>query len=399
MKMSEESSLSRRQFLKIAGMAGATLGAGAGLGALIAACGGETTTTTTATTAAGSTTTVAAGGVSEVFAATTTTVSPAFKTLAEGGKSPIKVGIAMVAQDALIFQACNDYYREIAAAFTKATGREVVIDSRWAEWDVLKQVNQFDQLIAAKVDVIVCSPADAVGVKTSIQKMHDAGVKFITLGRGADPTITPAPDCQPVAAAEENAYADAMRLFSDMKKNGVEPKVIDIMGNLDDANGVQRDAGYTKACAEAKVPILSRVRSDWDSNKVLSGLSAAMTAQPDATCILAATDYNLDGVQSALQRFDRWVPVGDPKHMYIACVDCYPVGLRALQGGYLDVCSIEPIWEQTTAAFNATVALVDGQPVNPLQYFSAIIATPANIGAIVDSGYKFFGKDYFSTLK
>lgn len=67
--MKEERTVSRREFLKIAGLAGATIGVGAGLGGLLAACGGgeETTTTTTAapatttTTAVASTTTVSAG--------------------------------------------------------------------------------------------------------------------------------------------------------------------------------------------------------------------------------------------------------------------------------------------------------------------------------------------------
>ena len=41
--------VSRREFLKIAGVAGATIGVAGGLGGLLAACGGtETTTTTTA---------------------------------------------------------------------------------------------------------------------------------------------------------------------------------------------------------------------------------------------------------------------------------------------------------------------------------------------------------------
>lgn len=55
--------VSRREFLKIAGIAGATIGVGAGLGGLVAACGGEEETTTTAgpvTTAGGETTTVSA---------------------------------------------------------------------------------------------------------------------------------------------------------------------------------------------------------------------------------------------------------------------------------------------------------------------------------------------------
>jgi branched-chain amino acid transport system substrate-binding protein len=63
----EERVVSRREFLKMAGIAGAAIGVGAGLGGLVSACGGteETTTTagpaTTTTTAAASTTTVSAG--------------------------------------------------------------------------------------------------------------------------------------------------------------------------------------------------------------------------------------------------------------------------------------------------------------------------------------------------
>ena len=70
----EDKRVSRRDFLKIAGVTGATIGLGAGLGGVVAACGGgkETTTSVTAqattttgavtsTTAAESTTTVSAG--------------------------------------------------------------------------------------------------------------------------------------------------------------------------------------------------------------------------------------------------------------------------------------------------------------------------------------------------
>ena len=54
----KDRSVSRREFLKIAGLAGATVGVGAGLGGLLAACGGEAETTTTA----GGTGTTAPGG-------------------------------------------------------------------------------------------------------------------------------------------------------------------------------------------------------------------------------------------------------------------------------------------------------------------------------------------------
>ncbi len=78
----EGRSLSRRDFLKVAGIAGATVGAGAGLAGLLAGCGEEETTTTTA---AATTTTTAAG--TTTTAGATTTVS----TAAEVGRE-IKLG-------------------------------------------------------------------------------------------------------------------------------------------------------------------------------------------------------------------------------------------------------------------------------------------------------------------
>lgn len=63
----KDKSVSRREFLKIAGIAGATVGVGAGFGGLLAACGEETTTTSAgATTTSAGATTTAAGATTTV---------------------------------------------------------------------------------------------------------------------------------------------------------------------------------------------------------------------------------------------------------------------------------------------------------------------------------------------
>ena len=80
--------VSRREFLKIAGIAGATIGVAGGLGGLVAACGGDEKTTTTASpsTTAGATTTTAG--------------ATAVSTGADTGRA-IKVGIAVPKTGAL----------------------------------------------------------------------------------------------------------------------------------------------------------------------------------------------------------------------------------------------------------------------------------------------------------
>jgi branched-chain amino acid transport system substrate-binding protein len=96
----EDKYVSRRDFLKITGAAGATIGLGAGLGGLVAACGGTEETSTTATAQA-TTTTTAAGPTTT--AAPTTTVS----TGPEAGRD-IKLGLVSPSTGPLAFFAKAD---------------------------------------------------------------------------------------------------------------------------------------------------------------------------------------------------------------------------------------------------------------------------------------------------
>ena len=105
--------VSRREFLKIAGIAGATVGVGAGLGGLLAACGGAEETTTT-TTAGGATTTTTAGG------ATTTTVAASTTTVSAGAEvgREIKLGFVTpqtgpLASFGIADKYCVDHFKEI----------------------------------------------------------------------------------------------------------------------------------------------------------------------------------------------------------------------------------------------------------------------------------------------
>ena len=77
--------VSRRDFLKYAGIAGAAIGASGTLGGILAACGGGTTATTTAATTA----TTAAGGTGTT-AATTATTAGSTTTVAAGPTPPTK---------------------------------------------------------------------------------------------------------------------------------------------------------------------------------------------------------------------------------------------------------------------------------------------------------------------
>ncbi len=96
-----DKTVSRRDFLKLAGAAGAAVGLGAGLGGLVAACGSSEETTTTA----GATTTTGAAGTTTTGAGSSTTVS----TGATAGR-PVKIGYVSPRTGALALFGQPDSY-------------------------------------------------------------------------------------------------------------------------------------------------------------------------------------------------------------------------------------------------------------------------------------------------
>ena len=130
--------VSRREFLKIAGAAGAVLGFGGGLGAIVAGCGGEETTTTSASGSESSVTTV----TSE---ASTTTVSSG----PEAG-DPIKIGFVTPQTGPLAAFGIPDKYCMDRANESLKDGL-VCADGKNHPVSILMQDSQSDTNRAAQV--------------------------------------------------------------------------------------------------------------------------------------------------------------------------------------------------------------------------------------------------------
>ncbi len=146
--------VSRRQFLKMAGVAGATLGLGAGLGGFLAACGSEEENTTTS--AAGEATTTIGG--TETTGGATTSVSAS----GEAGRD-LKVGLVEPKTGALASYAVpNDWWTGHAAA---AVADGIVGgDGKVHKIEILRVDTQSDSNRAAQVtgDLILNDNVDVI---------------------------------------------------------------------------------------------------------------------------------------------------------------------------------------------------------------------------------------------
>ena len=178
--MAEESKkVSRREFLKIAGVAGAGIGLAGGLGGVIAACGGGTETTTTAAAPSTTATTSAPSTTATTAAASTTTVSAG----PQAGRE-IKIGyVAPLTGNLAVFGVADKYCVDRANEAFKAgvlcgDGQQhpvtVVMEDGQSDSDRAASVAG-DLITNAKVDMIMaastgtnCGPvadqAEAAGV-------------------------------------------------------------------------------------------------------------------------------------------------------------------------------------------------------------------------------------------
>jgi branched-chain amino acid transport system substrate-binding protein len=168
--------VSRREFLKYAGIAGATVGMGVGLGGLAAACGGGATTTT-----AGATTTTA--GATSTTAGATTTVSAV-----ELGRE-IKLGYCVPLTGPLAgFAEPSEF---IVDEFTKNVWKDGLVlgDGKKHPIKCILQDTQSDTNRAAQVagDLITLQKVDILGANGASDTVNPVADQGEALGC---PTLT-----------------------------------------------------------------------------------------------------------------------------------------------------------------------------------------------------------------
>jgi branched-chain amino acid transport system substrate-binding protein len=165
-------SVSRREFLRMAGLAGAAIGVGGGLTAFAAACGGGTTTTSAGpTTTAGATTTAAGPTTTAVVATTASTAAPTSTTAAAEVGAPLKLGVVYpqtgpIAAFGIPDKYCLDRFKEYVGDGIVCGDQKkhpVQVDDRDSQSDSNRAGQVAAELIGNGINLMaVASTADTV---------------------------------------------------------------------------------------------------------------------------------------------------------------------------------------------------------------------------------------------
>ena len=216
----------------------------------------------------------------------------------------------------------------------EAAKRGAKIISVMAEGDAAKQNVQIENLIARRVDAILCFPKDSSAIVKSIKNCKAAGVPIVMINRSVSGKILP--DVQ-VIANNKTMGKKVLGAFADIaRREGKTYKVVLLVGNLSDENAVLRKAGHHEAIAENPdvFKLLAEVPTEWNLDTALKGLQNALQANPDASLSVTPSDYLWPPIKSVLEQHGRWAKIGDPKHFPVVSFDGDEVGMQYLKDGY-----------------------------------------------------------------
>ena len=297
----------------------------------------------------------------------------------------VKVGLSWDARESALNQAWEDYMKSEA----KVQGEPLGINITWvvnmADNDSSRQAANIEDLINSGVDIIIARALDAAAIGASIRRAKEAGIPFVTFDRassGAQPTAHVGGD------SADQARVSGAELEKILKSKNVKGVCIELQGSLADINAINRTNEW-KALDEKSdtIEIVTRIPTEWNPEKVLSGLNDALRAHPEANCILAASDWAIDAVQAALEKVDKWYPTGNPKHMWIASCDLLTSAVSAMEKGYIDVSVTWDAYLHAKEAVRVLLLIAQGKdPGCPKEGCLAKgqIATPETVKLMTD---------------
>jgi ribose transport system substrate-binding protein len=296
----------------------------------------------------------------------------------------VKIGLSWDARESALNQAWEDYMK----AEAKVQGPPAGINVEWvvnmADNDSSRQAANIEDLINSGANIIIARALDAAAIGSSIRRAKEAGVPFVTFDRassGAQPTAHTGGDS---AFQARVAGAELVKILAAHNVKGI---CIEVQGSLADINAINRTNEFKKIEDQGDLKIVARIPSEWNPEKVLSGLNDSLRAHPEANCLLLASDWAIDAVQAALEKVDKWYPTGNPKHMWIASCDLLTSAVKAMENGYIDVSVTWDAQAHAKEAVRLLMLIAQGKdPMCPKEGCLAkgTMVTPATVKSMTD---------------
>jgi ribose/xylose/arabinose/galactoside ABC-type transport system permease subunit/ABC-type sugar transport system substrate-binding protein len=237
-------------------------------------------------------------------------------------------------------------------------------------WGVLEAVSNMDDnrqfaqvqsMIERGVDGIVIVHTDAKAVIPAIRAANAAKVPMVHFNRA--PALS---DAYSVAVVADNRALMDATVTTLLKLAAPTPERYQaalLLGDLGDANGVDRRDGALDAFARARdrVQVVAKIATEWNADKAFAGLTNALEAHPGINLLVTSSDFMTPQIEQALKAAGKWHPAGAPGHVLIAGFDGDENGYSQLAAGYFDVDGVQDLDREVDLTLEALKKMWAGE--------------------------------------
>ena len=207
---------------------------------------------------------------------------------------------------ALIMKSlANEFFVTMAAGAKahQAANHErytLIINGIKNEVDLAQQVALIDQMIAARVDAIVISPADSKAVVPALARAHSTGIAIINIDNRLEKKILDEYDLKiPFVGPDNFRGAELVGEYLASKLTaGDQVAILD--GVPTAFNSQRRTDGFRKAMTDAGMDIVARQSAQWDQTLALTVTAAMLVQHPELAAILCGNDNMALGAAAAV---------------------------------------------------------------------------------------------------
>jgi len=231
-----------------------------------------------------------------------------------------------------------------------------------ADGDAQKQNAQIQTLINQKVGAILVCAVDLNTIETALMAAKKAGIPVVAYDRDLPDSNAKDAFVGPDSIADGLAAGEYMA--EQFKDEEGTVKVLELLGALNDQNGIDRSKGFQDALSKLPNVEIISMPTDWDSAKALAAVQNAFQANPDIKGIFAATDTQIPSIETVLTDLGKLKKVGEEGHTVVTGINGSNDGYEATAKGISDGIVVMDLKTTGETAAQMAIKLMNGEELD-----------------------------------
>lgn len=241
---------------------------------------------------------------------------------------------------------------------------DVTIIEAIANGDQQTQNMQIEQFVEDEVDAILVCAVDQIMIEDALWIAEDAGIPVIAFDRDI-------PNIDAVDAyVGPDSYADGWICGEAMLDalEGVEGTiyVLELVGALNDQNGIDRSAGWNEAISENEQIVVIQMPTDWDVDSATEAILTAFQSISEIQAVFCSTDSFMPSVNAVLTKLEKNALVGEENHIFVNGVNGSVDGHEAVVAGEADGFMVMDLETVGVKSVETAIKLINGEEIQEI---------------------------------